>query len=311
MPRILTQYVLKLVAPIRLYAHDPMVWVTLEKWASVFSSLAFLALAVMLVGWLSRRDWRAIFGAGWFLAFLLPVLNAGTFTDVLVAERFLYVPSIGFCWILASLYERLGQRIDSRKLLWAGAAVLIVAAGIRTWYRNPVWKDRLTLYTEMSRTSPHYTLPHLLLGETYQNLGDPEEALKHYRYADKIEPNNCRIFNAMALAQLELGVIKTSGPHLDAGFRFTKDALELCGGKDFLHHTLGEYYLRQGEVDDAVRKFKDAIAINPYRSGYYYNVGAVLHATGKKNEARPYLERYLEAAPPGEFKDLALKWLAE
>ena len=142
-------------------------------------------------------------------------------------------------------------------------------------------------------------------------MGNPEEALKQYQYAARLDPNNCRIFNAVALAQLELGVLRKSGPHLDAGFHYTNQALELCQEEDFLHHTLGEYYLRQGEPEKAVSKFEDAIEINPLRTGYYYNVGAVLYALGKKNEARPYLERYLEKAPKGDLREQALAWLNE
>ncbi len=311
MPRILAQYFLKLMAPIQLHAHDPLIWLYPEKWLSVLSSVALVALTAMFVLWLGRKDTRAYFGAWWLLLFLLPVLNAGTFTDVLVAERFLYVPSIGFCWIMASFYERIKLQGFSRKLVWAAASLIIMAAGMRTWYRIPVWKDQLTLFSEMSTSSPHYPLPHLLLGEAHQNSGNAEEALKHYQYALRLDPNNCRIFNAIALAQLELGVYTQSGSHLDAGFQFTKQALELCEEEDFLHHTLGEYYLRQGDVEKAVSKFRDAIEINPFRTGYYYNVGAVLFAMEKKSEARPYLERYMETAPKGDLREQALKWLKE
>lgn len=207
-----------------------------------------------------------------------------------------------------------GSRFASILLILLSAGfsfLIIIAAGIGTWYRNPVWKDQITLSSEMSSTSPHYPLPALLLGEAHQNNGNAEEALRQYQHALRLDPNNCTILNAIALAQLELGVYRQSRTHLDAGFQFTKQALELCEEEDFLHHTLGEYYLRQGEVEKAVSKFQDAIEINPFRSGYYYNVGAVLHAMGKKSEARPYLKKYLERSPKGDLREQALDWLKE
>jgi tetratricopeptide (TPR) repeat protein len=310
-PRILARYIMKLLAPLELHPHDPMIWVLPEGWLQIVSATALVLILVLGVGWLGKRDSNGYFGGAWIAVFLLPVLNAGTFTDVLVAERFLYIPSIGFCLVLGTAYEIASQRKAAVRWLRAVAAVVIVFLGLRVWTQNPVWQNNMVLFETMSQSSPHFPLPHLLAGEALQNAGDPGAALKRYQLAYSIEPNNCRTLHAIALAQLELGFQQRSATILDTGFDFVQKAIALCPEEDFLYHTLGEYYLRQQDVDQAVDSFRRAIEINPNKMNYYYNIGAVLHASGKQDDARPYLEKFVKIAPRGEYRDQALEWLTE
>jgi hypothetical protein len=308
LPRILSRYLLKLVAPIELHAHDPTAWALPDQWARVALASVVLLVAVGLITWLGQKDTRARFGGAWALIFLLPVLNAGTFTDVLVAERFLYIPSVGFCWVLGTAYQ-LAEH--SRRTTRAVAITVILLAGLGTWYRNPIWKNELGLFEHMTRSSPHYPLPHILLGDAYQSAGEPDRALQHYQTALELEPQNCKLLNAIAVAQLELGVIRRSGEILDTGFDLVGRALDICPQDDYLHHTLGEYYLRQKNVEAALAEFKNAVSLNPFKVSYYYNIGAILFASGKVGEARPFLEEYARRGPRGEYRDQAIEWLAQ
>jgi tetratricopeptide (TPR) repeat protein len=310
-PRILARYFLKLVAPFELHPHDPMVWVSLEAWPQILSAAALIATLAFGLTWLGKRNPNGYFGGSWLFVFLLPVLNAGTFTDVLVAERFLYIPSVGFCWILGALYALALEKKSLVRWIRVATTGLLVLAGLRTWAQNPVWRNNIVLFETMRQSSPHYPVPHLLAGEAFQNAGDPEAALERYQMALQLQPNNCRTLHAIALAQLELGFNQRSNAVLDAGFDFVQRALALCPQEDFLYHTLGEYYLRQNKVGEAVDAFRRAIEINPHKMNYYYNISAVLRASGRLEEARPYLEKFVEIAPRGKYRDDALEWLGE
>jgi Tfp pilus assembly protein PilF len=187
---------------------------------------------------------------------------------------------------------------------------MVFLAGLRTWYRNPIWSDDLTLFEHMAQRSSHYPLPHILLAEAYQRAGYAERALERFQFAHKIQPKNCKLLNAMAVAQLELGVSRRSGPILDRGFEFLQSALEICPQDDYLHHTLGEYYLRQGNVEAALGQFRTAVRLNPNKVSYYHNIGALLFASGQEEEARPFLEEFVRRGPRGTYRDQALEWLS-
>ncbi|MGH9461246.1 MAG: tetratricopeptide repeat protein, partial [Vicinamibacteria bacterium] len=198
LPRLLARYLLRLVFPLRLYAHDPMEWAELNQWPQVLlASLVVLAAAVGVWA-LGRRDRLALIGAAWMGIFLLPVLNAGTFTDVLVAERFLYLPSVGFCWLLASGYG-LTQPIESwRRPCAVALVVLVLAAGVRTWLRNPVWSNEIVLFEEIHRGSPNYFLPHRALASAYLRHGRPEAAIQELDHVLARAPGNCGALNDLA-----------------------------------------------------------------------------------------------------------------
>jgi tetratricopeptide (TPR) repeat protein len=303
---------LKLVFPVRLYAHDPLEWAELGQWPQVLlASLILLAVAAGVWA-LGKRDRIALFAAAWLGIFILPVLNAGTFTDVLVAERFLYLPSAGFCWLLASGYG-LTQPIESwrRPCAFALVAVILIG-GVRTWLRNPVWSNEIVLFEEIHRGSPNYLLPHRALASAYLRHGRPEAAIQEFEHVLARSPGNCGALNDLALAYYEVGLQRRSGEHLDLGFNLAQRAVAGCPESDELHHTLGEYYLRlrnvEGNAERALSEFQQALAINP-RTQYYFSLGSTLMDLQRPDEARPYLAEYVRLAPSGENRDTALAWL--
>src|SRR5262249_41934977 len=68
-----------------------------------YAELVWVVAGVLIVVWLAGELGRraALFGAGWFLLALFPVMNVIP-TGVLVAERTLYVPSLGICFLAAA-----------------------------------------------------------------------------------------------------------------------------------------------------------------------------------------------------------------
>ena len=91
---------------------------------------------------------RIIFFFGIALALLtfVPVANILFQTGTIMAERFLYLPSVGFaaCVVMMLLFA-IGERTKVRLLAPVALAAIVVALGIRTWERNIDWKNDLTL----------------------------------------------------------------------------------------------------------------------------------------------------------------------
>ena len=312
LPRILSRYVLKLVFPFRLYAHDPLEWAFPDQWPSVALATLILLVTTLAVTWLGKRDRNALLGGVWLVVFLLPVLNAGTFTDVLVAERFLYLPSVGFCLIAASGYGIARQNEVWRPIVQWAAVTAILVAGVGIWQRNTVWKNETVLFEEIHRTSPNFLLPHRALANAYLEHGFPENAIEEFGHVLERAPGDCGVLNNLALGYLDLGVQNRSGEALDAGFHLAQEAVGLCPDEDTLHHTLGEYYLRLGVENNlnlALAQFQYALSLNPSRAAYHYEIGSILVELGKTMEAQPYLAEYIRLAPDGERRQRAMDWL--
>jgi tetratricopeptide (TPR) repeat protein len=117
---------------------DPAVWLAL---AAVVGILAAVIARF-------RRDKLMFWAAGMFAIALLPVSNLVVLIGATMAERFLYLPSIGFALAVAGLLDRAKARVPVQTI----ALVLVVLLGCRTFARNPAWQDNLTL----ARTDVHH-----------------------------------------------------------------------------------------------------------------------------------------------------------
>jgi hypothetical protein len=152
-----------------------------------------LVLGAAIAVWLTRRRQPVLaLGLAWLGIGLLPVSNIPFPTGVLIAERTLLLPSVGVVLIGGWLAEALG----GRSLPVAIAAVVgVVAAGAaRSWSRQPVWRDNLTLFTQTVVDEPRSYRGHFVLGRELVRRNDPEGAIAAYRRAGDLYQGDHRVF---------------------------------------------------------------------------------------------------------------------
>ncbi len=148
-------------------------------------------LAMLGLGWLlwrrGSRLWLAVF---LILAPLLPVLWIQHLGDNVFTERYLYLPSVGFCWLVAALLERAPHRIA-----YAPPAALLGGL-LASWYaattitRNYEWHDNIVLYEKTLLVSPESTLIRGHLADAYLLTDDPERAVPLFQRVVRDQPLN-------------------------------------------------------------------------------------------------------------------------
>lgn len=97
-----------------------------------------------------RRDRVMFFAAGFFAVALLPTSNLIALPGAIMADRFLYLPSVAFAVALVALADRLA----SPKIVTLVLAAVIALYGTRTFVRNFAWRDELALATADLRVAP-------------------------------------------------------------------------------------------------------------------------------------------------------------
>ncbi|MEX2157397.1 MAG: hypothetical protein WD773_11245 [Gemmatimonadales bacterium] len=163
--------------------------------------LACLALwATLLVLAWRRRRMVELLGLGWVAIAFLPVANLLFPVGILVAERTLYLPSVGLVLAAGASLTRLPAR------RWATLlGLLVLACGVRTAARVPVWRsdERLTLSiledSPDSFTGPHRAADHV------ERAGELEKALGYLRIAIGQSARDARPFYAAADLAFTLG----------------------------------------------------------------------------------------------------------
>ena len=151
---LVPEYVRLLLFPARLSAdYSPnFVPASAAFTARSLLGLGVLAAAVALAVAARRRAVPVTFGIAWIGAALLVIGNVLVPSGVLVAERTLYLASVGAClalgWGLGWVLER---RADAA---WALLLVAVTAGGLRTWSRTGVWRDADTFFRHMVSDAP-------------------------------------------------------------------------------------------------------------------------------------------------------------
>jgi hypothetical protein len=156
-------------------------------------------LALLVIAW--RKGHKvAAFGLGWIGIAYLPVANLLFPSGVLIAERTLYLPSVGFALAAGSLLSLFRPRV------YAGTLALItVAGGARSALRVPVWRDDRTVTVSILDDSPRSYRGPARAGSMLQSARRPEQALEAYRVAIAAFPHDVTIYMAAADAAFTLG----------------------------------------------------------------------------------------------------------
>ncbi len=156
-PNLMMVYWWKLVAPVRLTAYHVFSPATSIIDPRAIAGVLFLAVAcVVIVS--ARRTPLVSFCILWVFITLLPVMDVYAVGRNVFAERYLYLPSVGFCLLVTILaFEALKWLPDRfRKLAGASAlTVVVVVFASATLARNPDWKDDATLFARTLETSPN------------------------------------------------------------------------------------------------------------------------------------------------------------
>ena len=169
-------------------------------WRFGVGLIAFLCWAILLVLAWRRKSRLAAMGLLWIAFAYGPVANILFPVGVLVAERTLYLPSIGLALAIAPL----AARLEGRRL-WAAAGVIALLGGVRSALRVPVWKTDRTVMMSILEDSPMSYRGPMGAGIIYLQIHRPREAFLEIEKAIAIYPRDGRLYLLAAHAAFDLG----------------------------------------------------------------------------------------------------------
>ena len=284
------------------------------------------ACVMLLFGWTIQKVWRksppGAFAAGLIVIPLSLNLNTLLPSGTLLAERYLYLPSVGFCLLvaLAFVYCLDRARKPGQLVLIIGiSAILLCGSGVRTVLRNRDWRTDETLFKSATMATPNSVRAHLNvafllrnkgdiqgaihhyhrilaikpdypivnynLAETYKGLKDQETALHYYEQAARHRPGFVEAWTSLGKMYLDLG------KELEAESAF-EVALNLSPDLAFVHNQIGVIKQRKGEHAAAREAYQKAIDGNYRSPGVFCNLGVAYANEGRHEEA---LQSYLQA----------------
>ena len=325
-PRVLTaitvwpHYLRLLLFPVALSAdYAPAVLtivtgVTPEVVAGLLGATAVVAAAALAV----RRRPAVALGIGWVAVALLPVSNLFFSVGTLLAERTLYLPSVGLAFVLAALVPETLEALRTRRVLGALAALLVALLAIRTAVRNPVWLSSFTVAESVNRDHPESFFAQWRRAEGLARVGETEEARSVFETAVALAPRHygllCRVADFVyregdpararsllmrarevmprqhSAYRLLAGQLIEAGPARE-GHRVALEGLALAGPDRQLWALVSESYIVKGDLEAAVRARQAALGLDPSSQGDWTRLAELLEALGHHEQARAAARR--------------------
>jgi protein O-mannosyl-transferase len=292
---LLGQYVGKLLWPARLCAFYvfPRSWTALLPWITGGIATLLAATLIFIVLW--RKERPVSFGIAWFVVTLAPVLNVRWMPAGVFAERYLYLPSVGFCWVLAWVCRRLWNAASGHARTWrvALASTAAVLAALSVWRistRNRDWKDDVRLYRRTLEVSPDAYIIRNNLGEVYWRQGRKQLAEQEWLAAQRLAPDADYVLANLGLA------LSDEGRYAEAIADLNR-AIELRPKASDAHVDLGMTYHEMGSLKDAERELETAVRLSPLSVIARQQLGEVYFDEGRFAEAETQFRASLSSQP--------------
>jgi protein O-mannosyl-transferase len=209
---------------------------------------AGLLLATMVCAMLWQRAPLVALAAAWFLVSIVSVSNLIFPIGVLIAERTLYTPSVAVAFLAgaAAAAAAASPRARARRLAVAALAVGVVAMGVRTWVRNPDWKDTWAVLASIQRDRPEAYRPYWSSAASYTSMNALEQADPLWRIAYYLWPRD-------PLMLTEYGAFLNRTLRFDEALPLHEEAVRQTPWSPAAHFFLAETYLGLGRHDEAIR----------------------------------------------------------
>ncbi|OGW74591.1 MAG: hypothetical protein A2Z72_03655 [Omnitrophica bacterium RBG_13_46_9] len=288
MSRGVIYYIRLLVYPVGLCA-DYLTFPVSRSIRDVPTVISIAAIALLLAGAirLRRLNRHISFSVLWFFITLGPVTNIIPI-QILIAERFLYLPSIGYCIIIAVsvvwLFEKLKKTEQGR--IAAGAQSLIMLKTLRysvicfaailvcvyaclTARRNADWANEIVFNKKIIESFPDNYRARLNLSVGYYNAGEIDKSYEEAVKAAKTAPEDY----------------------------------------PFARKMMANYYVRKNRLDDAVKEYKEILKTDPSLFRAHISLALLYEHQAKYDLAHSEYRKALALCPDSTEAKVAIATL--
>ncbi|MFK8101584.1 MAG: tetratricopeptide repeat protein [Saprospiraceae bacterium] len=284
-------------------------------WQVILSLLLYIGLAIYAVKGLKRKDPLA-FGIIVYLATLSIVSNIVFPVGTNMAERFAFMPSVGFSFCSAILLYRLGLRLkglkqfgrfDQLNLVWGITAILLIAFSVKTVGRNAAWKDNFTLFmTDIETSKNSAKLRNAVGGElATQSVEVTDQAQKTKMLRDAIGhlEEALKIHPTYKGTYLQLGNCYHYLKQYEKGLTYYEKAIQLDPNFRDAIRNLAVTYTNMSQYVKAEERYRQLAALgvspaelNPQLSFTFEEAGKYYGSKNQHAQAIAYFKKALKLA---------------
>lgn len=219
-------------------------------------AIVLCGLAVLVFAW--RRSPVTAFGLAWVAVAVSPVSNVVAPTGVILAERTLFLPSVGMMLALGAVATGLHAWSTSRRARRVGLAALATALLALALYRSAtrgiVWRDQDRFFAQLAADAPTTYRAHKVAAEYLGHSGKRPEAEARWRRALELYEGDGTVFEELGQLYRAAGQCERAIPVLERG-------LVRHPSRTTLRARFIECRLALGDTAHAVSLAREAVAL--------------------------------------------------
>jgi cytochrome c-type biogenesis protein CcmH/NrfG len=287
----------------------------------------FILIGIIAYGvYMLKNSPVVSFGIFWIFITLLVESSIIPITDPMFDQR-MYLPLAGFA---IALFGTLDFFLFSKRpnYLMPVALSILVLMSIGTIARNVVWKDRISLWTDVTEKYPDYFRGWYALGKMYK-VADEKDAIKAiecFEKAKSLDPENEEVIAELAMHYLKAGqqlkAVEYYTELLDSkdknfriqarkvlaaynisikehltGLKYLQEVLKEKPSDEDANKSIFGYYFERLDYIKAIQAANEWIKNSPSSSEAYFYAGKIYFNSNDRIKAKQYFKKSLELNP--------------
>ncbi|NXB58614.1 TMTC3 protein, partial [Struthidea cinerea] len=230
----------------------------------------------------------------------IPASNLFFPVGFVVAERVLYVPSMGFCILVAHGWKKLSNKSVLRKISWVCLAAVLFTHALKTLHRNWDWESEYTLFMSALKVNKNNAKLWNNVGHALENEKNFERALQFFIQATQVQPDDIGAHMNVGRTYKNLNKTKEA----EESYMIAKSLMpQIIPGKKYAARVAPNHlnvYINlanliranESRLEEADQLYRQAISMRPDFKQAYISRGELLLKMNKPLKAK---EAYLRA----------------
>ncbi|XP_017672142.1 PREDICTED: transmembrane and TPR repeat-containing protein 4 isoform X2 [Lepidothrix coronata] len=306
--------------------------IPLIKSVSDWRIIALAALWFCLIGLIcqalcsedSHKRRILTLGLGFLIIPFLPASNLFFRVGFVIAERVIYLPSIGYCILFTYGFSLLSKQAKKKKILAVAVLGILLINVMRCTFRSSQWRSEEQLFRSALSVCPLNAKVHYNVGKNLADKGNQSAAIKYYREAVRLNPKYVHAMNNLgnilkernelheaeellslavqiqpdfAAAWMNLGIVQNSLRRFEEAEQSYWTAIKHRKKYPDCYYNLGRLYADLNRHIDALNAWRNATVLKPEHSLAWNNMIILLDNTGNLAQAEAVGREALELIP--------------
>ncbi|NXU90061.1 TMTC4 protein, partial [Xiphorhynchus elegans] len=306
--------------------------IPLIKSVSDWRIIALAALWFCLIGLIcqalcsedSHKRRILTLGLGFLIIPFLPASNLFFRVGFVIAERVIYLPSIGYCILFTYGFSVLSKQAKKKKILAVAVLGILLINVMRCALRSSQWRSEEQLFRSALSVCPLNAKVHYNVGKNLADKGNQSAAIKYYREAVRLNPKYVHAMNNLgnilkernelheaeellslavqiqpdfAAAWMNLGIVQNSLRRFEEAEQSYWTAIKHRKKYPDCYYNLGRLYADLNRHIDALNAWRNATVLKPEHSLAWNNMIILLDNTGNLAQAEAVGREALELIP--------------